>query len=113
MKEIIENATILQKNGVKQIYDAIHITKRGIYTGHIITTAEEGEVFEDHRFIPRDQIEKITVYTKQGKSKDIDLYQQRRKGVKIDRKGGWQKFLLFPFFVSVYSGIIAMPFLLL
>jgi hypothetical protein len=73
MKEIIENATILQKNGVKQIYDAIHITKKGIYTGRAITTAEEGEVFEDHGFIPRDQIEKITVCTKQGKSKDIDL----------------------------------------
>lgn len=73
MKKIIENATILQKNGVKQIYDAIHITKKGIYTGRIATTREEGDVFEDHGFIPRDQIERVTICNDHGKSKDIDL----------------------------------------
>jgi len=73
MKKIIENATILQKNGVKQICDAIQITKKGIYTGHIITTAGEGVVFEDHGFIPRDQIERVTICNDHGKVKDIDL----------------------------------------
>jgi hypothetical protein len=73
MKNIIENATILHKNGLKQIYDAIYITKKGIYTGCIITKNEDREVFEDHGFIPRDQIEKITVCNEQGKVKDIDL----------------------------------------
>ena len=73
MKNIVENATILQKNGVKQIYDAIHITKKGIYTGRVITTSKKREVFEDHGFIPCDQIEKITVYNDHGKLKDIDF----------------------------------------
>jgi len=73
MKKIIENATILQKSGAKQIYDAIHITKKGIYTGNIITKNKEREEFEDHGFIPRDQIQKITVCTEHGKIKDIDL----------------------------------------
>lgn len=72
MKNIIENATILHKNGFKQIYDAIYITKKGIYTGRIVTI-EEGEVFEDNGFIPRDQIQKITICSEQGKIKDIDL----------------------------------------
>jgi hypothetical protein len=72
MRNIIENATILQKSGVKQIYDAIYITKKGVYTGRIITTNEE-EVFEDHEFIPRDQIQRITICAQHGKSEDIDL----------------------------------------
>ena len=73
MKNIIENATITQKSGEKQIYDAIHITKKGIYTGCIIIKTEEREEFEDHGFIPLDQIQKITVCTKHGKLRDIDL----------------------------------------
>ncbi len=73
MKQIIENATILHKNGVKQIYDAICITKKGIYTGCIIATYEEGDMFEDHGFIPRDQIQKIMVFDEDGKLKDIDI----------------------------------------
>lgn len=72
MKAIVENVTILHKNGAKQFYDAIHITKKGIYTGRIIITNEEGEVFEDHGFIPRDQIQRIMIYGEQGKLKDID-----------------------------------------
>ena len=73
LKDIIENATITQKNGEKQIYDAIQITKKGIYTGRIILITEEREEFEDYGFIPRDQIQKITVCNKHGKSRDIDL----------------------------------------
>ena len=70
MKKIIENATILYKNGLKQIYDAIYITKKGIYTGHIITKKEDGEEFEDYGFIPTDQIERITICNEYGKIKD-------------------------------------------
>ena len=73
MKDIIENVTILYKNGAKQIYDAIHITKKGVYTGRIITTNEEGDVFEDHGFIPRYQIQRITIYSEEGNLEDIDL----------------------------------------
>jgi len=72
MKKIVENVTILYKNGVKQSYDAIHITKKGVYTGRIIITNEEGVVFEDHGFIPRDQIQRIMISSEQGKRKDID-----------------------------------------
>jgi len=73
MKHIIENATILYKNGVKQICDAIHITKKGIYTGRISTKQTQEAVFEDHGFIPRDQIEKIVVFNEHGKAKEIDI----------------------------------------
>ena len=73
MKDIIENATITHKSGVKQIYDAIQITKRGIYTGRIIIKMEEREEFEGNGFIPRGQIQKITVCNDHGKLRDIDL----------------------------------------
>ena len=35
MVKIIENATIIFKNGSKEFFDAISITENGIYTGHI------------------------------------------------------------------------------
>ena len=73
MKDIIENATIIHKNGLKKIYDAIQITNKGVYTGSIITKNQEVEVFEDYGFIPRDQIQKITIFDEHGKSKDIDI----------------------------------------
>jgi hypothetical protein len=73
MKHIIENATILYKNGVKQICDAIHITKKGIYTGRIIANHEQEAVFEDYGFIPHDQIQRITICSEQGNIKDIDF----------------------------------------
>jgi hypothetical protein len=72
-KNIVENATIQHKNGLKQIYDAIYITKKGIYTGRIIKKSENEGVFDDYGFIPRDQIEKITVFNEHGQIKDIDL----------------------------------------
>ncbi len=73
MKNIIENATITQKNGVRQIYDAVQITKKGIYTGRIIIKMEEGAEFEGSGFIPRSQIQKITVCNEHGRLRDIDL----------------------------------------
>jgi len=73
VKNIIENATITYKSGEKQLYDAIQITKQGVYTGHIMTITEGREEFEDTEFIPRDQIQKIMVCNKDGKSRDIEL----------------------------------------
>ncbi len=73
MKNIIENATIFYKNGMKHIYDAIDITKIGVYTGHIITKHGQENVFEEHGFIPFDQIEKIIIFDEQGKAQDIDF----------------------------------------
>ena len=73
MKNIVENATIIHKNGLKKVYDAIQITNKGVYTGSIIIKNEGGEVFEDYGFIPLDQIQKITIFDEYGKSKDIDI----------------------------------------
>jgi len=35
MQNIIENATIIYKNGLKKICEAISITEKGVYTGCI------------------------------------------------------------------------------
>lgn len=71
MEQVIENAIVLQKNGEKQIYDAIQITKKGIITGRIKKNDAQ-EVFEDQGFIPNSQIQKIMIYSIEGKVKDID-----------------------------------------
>lgn len=73
MKHIIENATIFYRGGEKKICDAIRITKKGIYTGCLITKRKQKEIFEDHGFIPRTQIKKIIVFNQHGKIKDIDF----------------------------------------
>ena len=71
MKDIIENAMITHKSGEKQFFDAIHITKGGVYTGRIVIM-EEREEFEEHGFIPRDRIQKISACDKDGTGRDID-----------------------------------------
>ena len=73
MKNYHENATIIQKNGLKQIFDAIVITKKGIYTGVINIKNERAEKFEEQGFIPKDQIEKIMIFNREGRQKDIDF----------------------------------------
>jgi len=73
MPDMIENATITYKNGLKKIYEAISITKKGVYTGYIKPKNKKGEEFVNHSFIPRDQIKKITIFNEHGKSKNIDL----------------------------------------
>ncbi len=73
MRQIFKNVTILHKNGVKKIYDAIYIAKKGVYTGQVIIKTKGQKEFEDHGFIPHDQIQRIMVCNRQGKSKDIDL----------------------------------------
>ena len=72
MEQVIKNAIVLQKNGEKQIYDAVQITKKGIITGRIIKKNDTWEAFEDQGFIPNSQIQKIMIYTIEGKVKDID-----------------------------------------
>ena len=73
MESVIENVTITKKNGVKQLHDAILFTRKGIYTGSINIVDNNKLNFEEHGFIPRDQIKKITVIDDQGKPQDIDL----------------------------------------
>ena len=71
MKDIIENVTIISKNGLREICDAISITKKGIYTGEIKTINKDSEKFVNHSFIPKDQIQKIMFLNE--KSRDIDF----------------------------------------
>jgi hypothetical protein len=73
MENIIENATILYTNGVKQLYDAVLITEKGIYIGRLRSKKGMHKDFEDHSFIPRDQIQKITVSNDKGKLRDIKI----------------------------------------
>ena len=73
MENIIKKAIVIQNNGMKQLYDAILVTQKGIYTGSIKTINKGEQEFEEHSFIPRDQIKKIMIFNEHGKSKDIDL----------------------------------------
>ena len=71
MQNIIENATIVYKNGLKKICEAISITERGVYAGYI--KPKNDEEFVNHSFIPKDQIQKIMVFSENGKLKDIEI----------------------------------------
>jgi hypothetical protein len=73
MENILQDATIVQKNGLKQLFDAIVITKKGIYTGVLIIRDKGDEKFEEHGFIPKNQIEKITVFNRKRGQIDIDF----------------------------------------
>ena len=52
---ILEMAKIIYKDGKKDIFDAIYITKEGIQTGRIINNYE----FINGGFIPKDNIKNI------------------------------------------------------
>ena len=71
-KNILENATITQKNGVTHLYDAIKLSEKGIYTGKINIKNTQEPYFKEHSFIPRDQVNKITIFSKDGTPQDID-----------------------------------------
>jgi hypothetical protein len=72
MKNIIENATIIYKNGLKKIFDAISISDKGVFTGYIKSNSEI-EKFVCYSYIPKDQIEKIMVLNENNQSNDIDF----------------------------------------
>jgi hypothetical protein len=71
MNNIIENATIIHKNGLKKIYDAISITEVGVYTGKIKINNENRDEFVNYGFIPIDQIQKILFLNEIGHLKKI------------------------------------------
>ena len=73
MNDLIENATIIYKNGLKKICDAISITEKGVYTGFIKSSNENKEEFVNNSFIPMDQIKKIMVFTENGNLKNLDF----------------------------------------
>ena len=62
MNQVIENATIIYKNGLKKIYDAISITDKGVYTGEIKNKDKNNMEFVNHSYIPIDQIKKISFF---------------------------------------------------
>lgn len=68
MKDIIENATIEYKNGLKKIFEAVNITEKGVYVGAIRSNNED-EKFVYNSFIPSDQIRNIFVCDEKGKIK--------------------------------------------
>ena len=73
MQVLVENATIIYKNGLKKICEAISISEKGVYTGEIKSLDDNRESFIHHSFIPKDQIQKIMVVTEKGKVQDIDF----------------------------------------
>lgn len=77
MQEIMENATIIYKNGLREIFDAISIANKGVYTGQIRRNDKEIE-FINHSYIPNDQIERILIFNN-GTAKDIDIKKTGRK----------------------------------
>ena len=79
MQNIIENATITFKNGLKKVVDAISITKNGVYTGKIKFNHSQINEFINSSFIPRDQIKKINFLNKWGESTDIFLEECNRE----------------------------------
>jgi hypothetical protein len=56
MKGIIENVTIIYNNGSKEVCDAISISDKGVYTGHIKKINKKDHEFINHSFITSDQI---------------------------------------------------------
>jgi hypothetical protein len=70
---IIENATISYKDGNKILEKAIRITKKGIYLCHMYSTNSMVKRFNDHSFVPLDQIERISFCNDKGRTQDIDL----------------------------------------
>jgi hypothetical protein len=73
MKNIIENATIIYKNGLRKIVDALSITKKGIYIGKIKLNNDSKDEFFNYSFIPRNQIKKINFLNERGESIDVFL----------------------------------------
>jgi hypothetical protein len=73
MKNIIENATIIYKNGLRKIVDALSITKKGIYIGKIKLNHNSKDEFLNYSFIPINQIKKINFLNERGESIDVFL----------------------------------------
>jgi len=78
MKTIYKQATISKKNGVKQIFDAILITEKGVYTGLLNINKESKEEFKENSFIPHDQVESIKILN-DSETLDIDIKKIKEK----------------------------------
>ncbi len=82
MEKIIENATIVYKNGLRKIFNAISIQNKGIYIG-FIKNNNGRPVFVNHSFIPNDQIKKIVFFNNKGNLENVllnnDIKEVKRK----------------------------------
>ena len=56
--DIIEDAIVVYRDGKKELFDAIYVTKTRVSTGHIITAKGHHEFIEGGG-IPRDNILRI------------------------------------------------------
>ena len=65
MEKIIENVTVIFKNGKREYYDAISIGENGIFTGDI--------KFINHGFLPKNKIHKLIFLDNDGKSINFNL----------------------------------------
>lgn len=70
---IYKNAIITFSNGEKEIFDAISITNKGIYTGIFILNNNNCEKFIDDGLISKENIISIIVIDKNGKSQNINF----------------------------------------
>lgn len=71
MKDIIEDVTILYRDGSKKLYEAISVKKHGIYTGYIKHSNGIKNKFVNQIFIPKIKIKKITICKEDGRLKEI------------------------------------------
>ena len=58
MIEILENATIVYIDGVKEHFDAIHITDKKVITGRLFKK-EKTKIFKEYGFILKENIKQI------------------------------------------------------
>ena len=86
MQDIFEDATIIYKNGLRKVFDAISITSKGVYTGYVNSKNESEEKFVNNTFIPRNKIKKIMIFNEDGKSKDIVF-----KNLYLEEKIKWKE----------------------
>jgi hypothetical protein len=71
MDRLLKNAIILYTDGSRENYEAISINSRGIYTGKIDSGSKKNNELKifDHRFIPFENVMKITYIDKNGNEK--------------------------------------------
>ena len=71
MDKLLKNATIIYSNGSRENYEAISINSKGIYTGKIESGSKKNNEIKifDHRFIPFENVKKITYINKNGNEK--------------------------------------------
>lgn len=66
-------AIITFNSGEKEIFDAITITDKGIYTGIIKKKKDQDEEFIDDGLISKENIKKIIIFGEDGKTQNIDF----------------------------------------